>query len=399
MTRRILAALAATLLVYSQADAQEAGGAPAEPPAPQVTPAPAPPPAPPKAATPAPGPKAPTLYGYVNVQYSRTDAPSPAHDTSTFELRRARIGARGDLTPNVGYAALYDAADNSLKDAYGSIKKLPYLPGVELRVGQWKTPFGYENPVSDTQLLWVYTSYVVQGLARATSTNGRNAGDVYATSDARDIGAGLLGKWGQGGPLGAELAVSVVNGSGPNRKDDLDTKNVWARAGITSTTPLGTVRAGGSFGHGRQVTFLGAPTARFDGVGTPSDDSYVWFKTYGGDVQLDTRVFFAVAELIQSERDVTAYAAGVGAKSSFEARGWYAGIYGKTPWKLGPIFRAERFDRNRDAANDSNERYTLGAYVDVVPVNGRLIFNYEIDESDRPVRTGDRAILFAQVVF
>ena len=89
----------------------------------------------------------------------------------------------------------------------------------------------------------------------------------------------------------------------------------------------------------------------------------------------------------------------MGTKSDFNARGWYAGAYGKTPWKLGPIFRAEKFDRNRSVGANTNERYTVGAYVDVVPVNGRLIFNYEFDESDRAVRTGDRAILFGQVVF
>ena len=411
MIARTLAALAATLLVSSQAGAQEAGKAPAD--APATSPAPEAPatapvpvqapvveaaPAPATAPKPAASPGKPTLYGYVNVQVSRTDAPSPTRDSSTFELRRVRIGARGDLTPNVGYAVLYDGAESALKDAYGSIQRLDVLPGVELRFGQWKTPFGYENPLSDTQLLWLYNSYVVQALARGSSVNGRNAADLYATPDARDIGAGFQGRWGQGGPVGAELAVSVVNGSGPNRKDDLDTKNVWGRAGLTSRTPFGTVKVGGSFGHGRQVTYLGA-NARFDGVGTPTDDTYLWFKTYGGDVQLDTPFLFAVAELIQSERDVTTYAAGVGTKSDFNARGWYAGAYGKTPWKLGPIFRAEKYDRNRSVGANTNERYTLGAYLDVVPVNARLIFNYELDRSDRAVRTGDRAILFGQVVF
>jgi hypothetical protein len=408
MIARTLAALAATLLLSSQAGAQEAGKASADAPVTTATPeapATAPPPAADGASAPVPapapkpaGPGKPTLYGYVDVQYSRTDAPSPVQDSSTFELRRVRIGARGELTPTVGYAVLYDGAESALKDAYGTIQRLGFLPGVELRFGQWKTPFGYENPLSDTQMLWVNSSYVVQALARGSSVNGRNAADLYANPDARDIGAGFLGRWGQGGPLGAELAVSVVNGSGPNRKDDLDSKNVWGRAGLTSKTPLGTIKVGGSFGHGRQVTFLGA-NARFDGVGTPNDDTYLWFKTYGGDVQLDTPFLFAVAELIKSERDVTTYAAGVGTRSDFDARGWYAGAYGKTPWKLGPIFRAERFDRNRSVGANTNERYTLGAYVDVVPVNGRLIFNYELDESDRAVRTGDRAILFGQVVF
>lgn len=397
MLRTFLAALAATLLVSSIAAAQEA---PAPPPGPTPAPPQATPerPEPRPAAQPAAAPAGPTFWGFVDAQLSRTDAPSPAHDSSTFELRRARIGARGEVARYAGYAVLYDGADNSLKDGYVALRKLPFLPGVEVRLGQWKTPFGYEQPESDTKLLWVNGSYVVQALARSTSTSGKSATDLYVTPDSRDLGAGLIGSWSLGAGLGAEVAASLVNGSGPNRKDDLDTKNVWARAGLSLKTRLGSVRAGGSFGHGRQVTYLGA-NGKFDGVGTPVDDTYLWFKTYGGDVELDTSLFFAAAELIQSERELSAYTAGVPARSSFRARGWYVGVYGKSPWNLGPIFRAERFDRNRSTADDLNVRYTLGAYVDLVPVGARLILNHELDRSDRPVRTGDRTILFGQVVF
>lgn len=337
--------------------------------------------------------KPPQLYGFIDAQVSSTDAPSPTRDVSTFELRRARIGARGKITPNVGYNLMFDGADTSLKDAYGVIDGMRFAPGVELRFGQWKTPFGYEQQESDTRLLWVNSSFVVQALARSTST-----ATLTANPDSRDLGAGVLGKWSLGA-LGAEVAASVVNGAGPNRRDDLNTKNGWGRAGVVYKASLATVRAGGSFGVGRQLSAFGA-NSRFDGVGTPIDDTQVAFETYGGDVTVDTPYFFAATEIIQSERHQAAFASGAEAtRSSFTARGWYAGVYGKTPWSAGPIFRAEQFDRNRSAANNTNERYTVGAYVDVLPVNGRLILNYEIDQSDRPVRTGNRAILFGQVMF
>jgi hypothetical protein len=110
----------------------------------------------------------------------------------------------------------------------------------------------------------------------------------------------------------------------------------------------------------------------------------------------------AAAELIQSERDVSKHTAPTAvARSSLTARGWYAGIYGKTPWNLGPVFRAERFDPSRSDADDRSERYTIGAYLDVRPVSARLVFNYEIDASEKAStnRPGDWAIAFAQVVF
>lgn len=339
-------------------------------------------------AAPAPAPAAPTFnptpWGFVDFQFSQTDAHRGAEDTSTFELRRARIGLRGQVTREIGYNLLFDGADSAMKDAYASIK---YLPGLEIRLGQWKTPFGYEQSTSDTKLLWVNSSYVVASLARGP--------------DSRDLGAGVIGAWPVAGPVSAELAASVVNGAGPNKKDDLDEKDFWGRGGLAVKRGATSVRLGGSLGTGHQVQSLGA-NAKFDGVGTPSDDTYFHFLTYGGDVQLDTPWLFAVAELIQSERDVAKYASATTvARSDVTARGWTAGVYGKTPWNVGPIFRAERYDPNRAVKNDLAKRYTVGAYADVLPVNARLILNYEFDESQTGAasRPGNRAIAYAQVVF
>jgi hypothetical protein len=375
-------ALAAVLVsLATPASAEDARPARTEPAAPQAAPLA-------DGSAKSSAPKGPQLWGFVNLQFSRTDAPSPANDSSTFELRRARIGARGDVTPQIGYAVLFDGADTSLKDAYGVLKRLP-VPGIELRVGQFKPPFGYEQQERDTKLLWVNGSYVVQALARSTTTTS-----LGATSDSRDLGAGAFGRWAVGRGVGVELAAAVANGAGPNRRDDLAEKNVWGRAGVSAKAGPATVRAGASYGNGNHLAGLGVNKV-FDGGETAGDDTSFYFATYGADVTLDTPWLFAAAELIQSERDVR----DAGVRSNVNARGWYAGVYGKTPWNVGPVLRAERYDRDRAAANDLNERYTLGAYVDVLPVNARLVFNYELDESDRAVRTGDRAIGFAQVIF
>jgi hypothetical protein len=343
----------------------------------------------PKTAPPVKGPTA-TFYGFANVQYARTDAPAPTADSGTFEIRRARIGAKGDVVAeSIGYNVLFDAADTSLKDAFLAAKQLG-IPGLELRAGQFKTPFGYEQPESDTKLLWVYSSYVVQALARSTTT-----ATVNTAPDSRDVGAAVLGKWSLPAGLGAELAAAVTNGAGPNRKDDLNEKNAWGRAGLTAKAGPASIRAGASYGYGHQLV-LGA-NGKYDGTAATTDDASFYFHTYGADVEVDSKWLFVAAEVIQSERDVRDHA--TGARSGYDARGWYAGVYGKTPWHVGPIFRAERYDRNRSAANDLNERYTVGAYADLLPVNARLIFNFELDESEKAVRTGNRAILFGQVIF
>ena len=110
----------------------------------------------------APAVKPPTPYGFVQVQYSATNKPAPAANTSTFELRRARLGLRGELTPQIAYNVLWDGADGSLKYAWGRL----VLPAdLDLRAGQAKTPFGYEQLEADTRLLWLYNSAVVAALA------------------------------------------------------------------------------------------------------------------------------------------------------------------------------------------------------------------------------------------
>lgn len=336
------------------------------------------------APTPAPYAPKPVAYGYVDFQVSSTDRPSPAPGVSTAEFRRARIGVRGEVLPRVGYTVLFDAADSSLKDAYVALR---LAPQVELRFGQFKTPFGYEQAESDTKLLWVYNSYVVQALAR-----GR---------DSRDLGALFTGRFDLSSRLGVELATAGVNGAGPNAKDDLNEKNFWGRGGVALKLGRAAARAGGSYGYGRQVQSLGTD-GKLGVVGAVHDDTYAYFHTAGADVTFDSPWLFGAAELIRSRRHLQKFTApGVIGVANPTARGWYAGVYGKTPWSVGPILRVEQYDPNdaADARGDRNERLTLGAYYDFLPVNARFVVNYELDRSDRAVRTGNRAIALAQVVF
>ena len=119
MTRRILAAPRPRSSCIHMADAAGGrGGARGASRRAQSTPAPAPPPLRRRPAAPAAGPRAPTLYGYVNVQFSRTDAPARPRQLHLRVPPRPDRRARRPQ-PNVGYAVLYDAAETALKDAYG----------------------------------------------------------------------------------------------------------------------------------------------------------------------------------------------------------------------------------------------------------------------------------------
>lgn len=319
------------------------------------------------------------LTGFIQATWSNVDAPAGGRDANSFDLRHARLEATGRLVPRLGYRLEVDAAGQSIdrivQDAYVAYRA---APGLELRLGQFTTPFGAEQREPETRLLWVNTSYVVAGLARGP--------------DRRDLGLGAFGSWSLGdrlgGALGVEAAAAVVNGAGPNTTDELVEKNVWARAGVTYTMGEWTARGGLSYGYGRQLESLGA-----DGQLGTIDDVTFYFQRVGGDLTLDTPWFVAVAEIALGRTD-TSGVAGVA-----QARGQVLGVYGKTPWNLGPIVRLDGYDPSDRVAGNGRERITLGAYYDLVPLTARLVFNYELDRSGASVKTGDAATLLAQVVF
>jgi len=331
-----------------------------------------------------------TPYGFVNFQYSRLYPSSPKPGVQTFEFRRARIGLKGEVNPHVGFNVIYDGADNALKDAYVAVR---YLPGVEVRLGQFKTPFGYEQQEADTKLLWLYNSYVVGALARG--------------KDSRDEGALALGRWKLPADLGLDASVAYVNGAGPNVKDDLGDKGVWSRAGLSGTFAGVTTRLGASYGYGHQVQALGTDGKlgpQGTGGAATFDDTTFYFHAAGLDLTIDSPWFFAVYERIQSRRHVTKHSnPTTSVTTDLEPKGWYAAAYGKTPWSLGPVLRAEeaRLPTSAGTAENAryNRRYTFGAYYDATPLNARLVLNYEWDASPRLVRTGNRLVVLTQVMY
>lgn len=210
-----------------------------------------------------------------------------------------------------------------------------------------------------------------------------------------------------GGPVSVDVAGAYVNGAGPNVKDDLGDKGAWAKAGASATLAGITGRLGLSYGYGHQVQSLGADGKlgpQGSGATATFDDTTFYFHAAGLDLTVDTPWGFAVYEVIQSRRHATRHTSPTAAATTdLEPRGWYVGAYGKTPWNAGPIVRIEEARLPASAGTAENAGYskrrTLGAYYDSTPLNARLILNYEWDASPRALRTGNRLILYAQVIF
>jgi hypothetical protein len=292
-----------------------------------------------------------------------------------FSVPRARIRASGDLVPRIGFVVEGDLAtvNTLLTDGYARVTLVPYH---EIRIGQMKTQFGYENPEGDTRLLVINRTLVSNALGR--EQNGPNA----ASGDTRDVGVGVLGKFPLVEGATLEWAGTLVNGAGSNRaNDDLlsPQKDFWGRVGPALKLGASTLRLGASLGRGYDVGTRGTAATPY---------RYL-FRRVGVDVQVDTPWAFAAGEFV---RGTDALQAGQRISA-----GAYVYGYGKTPWNVGPVLRVEGFDPSRGVRGDFRRRYTLGAYYDYLPLNARVIFNYERDHSS--VRRDDALLVQTQVVF
>jgi hypothetical protein len=297
---------------------------------------------------------------------------------SAFSVARARVRTSGDLVQGIGYAVEGEFANvgPTLTDGFARVTLVPYH---EIRIGQQKTQFGYENPESSTRLLVVNRSLVSNALGR--EQNGANA---TASGATRDIGVGVLGRIPVARSITLEWAGGFVNGAGPNRTTDdaiAPQKDFWGRIGPAVKVGVASVRVGASLGRGYDV----ATTP----PGTTGEPYRYLFRRVGADVQLDTPWFFAAGE----------YVRGTNALRPTEqvAAGAYLYAYGKTPWNLGPVARVEGFDPDRDKPGDLQRRWTLGGYYDFKPIKARVVLNYELDHS--LVRRDDALLVQTQLVF
>ena len=327
------------------------------------------------APSPSPSPKPadkfkPSVGGYLQTQFSVPfdTSDNNRRDDSVFFIRRARLRVKGELIEKVGYTVMVDGAtpSNLLRDAFIS---LGFVRHHEIRVGQQKVQFGYENVESSPRLYIINRSFASDLLARAL--------------DSRDVGIGVLGSWDLDGPAGLEYGLTLVNGSGPNLvRDETSRKNFWGRVGGKLETEGGLkLWAGVSYATGDQFSRGATPD--------PADDFVFDFQRFGADVRAEGHWFFAAAEWLAGEDELES--------STRDASGGYILVAGKTKIGLGPIFRWETLDSDSDLLDNSLARITLGAYYDLKPVNVRLMVNYEVDASN--LERDDALLFLGQVVF
>jgi len=294
-----------------------------------------------------------TIAGYTQVRYQALEE---AGNPDGFDIRRARLDVKGNISPYWSYHVQFDLAGTpKLIDAYTELKINDYL---NFTIGQAKIPFSLENLTSSNKLELIDRSQAVEALV----ARGK---DVGGNQNGRDIGiqvGGTILKL-KDRPV-VDYRLGVYNGSGINIADNNENKDIAARLIVH---PIPGLDISAAFYDGSR--FVPEKTE----VKVDIKDSIVVSKTsaktfnrdrYGFDLNYDWNNLAVRCEYIHGTDDKT------------NREGYYvqAGYYFLQK-KLQLIAKYDFYDPDKVKVNDASTWYVLGANYNFNP-NVRLQANY-----------------------
>ena len=332
------------------------------------------------------------IGGYVQANAEFGHAPDSRFTgiEDRFLLRRARLGINGSFAEHFDFKLEADFGANSVSETTG------YRAGISdcfinwnqydfanVKIGQFKTPFGYEQLLPDTKTLSIERSLPNDRL-----------------TDSRQIGLGVAGNF-----LEKRLAYSagMFNGSGVNNsfndnnnfmyagrisgvpfKGKIAKQDAQVALGVNALTTHDTAIS--KTGFGLDSTPGGTIDNLFTGDRTSwgIDAQFAW-----GPVGLDAeylRTCFQPADHIPS--------------SDFEADGWYvmASCF-IIPSKLQALVRYEAFDPNLDIAGNTTCEWVFGLNYYIKGDNIKLSANYLLGDPAGAADSQGRFLTRVQIVF
>jgi phosphate-selective porin len=323
------------------------------------------------AAAQSPDPAKPTLEigGLLQVQADAGDRGDSRFSSGNdrFYLRRARLNASGKLLADIDFRLEMDLAgglsDTSSLRAQmtdGFILWHRYA-AANVRAGQFKTPFGFEQLYGDPRLLTIERS-----LANDRLTAGRQIGV--------EVGGGLPAKR-------LSYAAGAFNGNNVNK--NFNDNNRFFLAGRLSAVPwqgrLGggpaSWSAGGNAYSSRDAN-LSLPDLGFDSspAAGEGDGTFTGRRTgWGLDTQLVTERLELWAEYLRvrfaPDSDLP--------RRPFDADGWYAlGSCFVVPHRLQIVLKYETFDPDSQATGDATSTATAGANLYLKGHDVKLMLDY-----------------------
>lgn len=269
------------------------------------------------------------ISGYIQPRYRYEDS-----IYNTFDIRRARLDIRGDLTERWDYRTQIEFGGDKgpfLLDAIAGFKVDSYL---KLSAGQQKIPFSMENLTSSPKLETINRSQVAEALVARSK-------DVIGNQNGRDIGLQAGGDlFSIGDRRLLDYAAGIFNGAGINRLDNNDRKDYIGRLVFH---PVKGLDIGSSYYNGYGKWNL-----------NPKDTNSVPTS------QKRNRLGFEAAYSYENLTLKGEYI--YGQDGAIDKDGWYVqGGYFIIPKILQAVLKYDIFDPDKDKGKNNSTVYTFGA--------------------------------------
>jgi phosphate-selective porin OprO and OprP len=329
-----------------------------------------------------------TIGGLLQLQFDGGDKGDSrfANDFDRFYLRRARLSASGRFLEDLDFRLEMDLA-GSLSNTSGLRAQMTdgYItwtryPAANVRVGQFKTPFGFEQIYSDPKLTTIERSLVNDRL-----TLNRQLG--------AQVGGDLLDK-----RLG--YAVGAFNGNGVD--NNFNDNNAFVTVGRLTAVPVRSNAATWSVGgnaFSSKDTALALSDLGLDSTPTTADKDGLFTgnrRGWGLDSQLQAGPFELWGELLRDHFEPDSKIP----RASFNANGWYgqASLF-LLPNRFQVVVKYETFDPNDQKNADETKTATLGANVYFKGNELKLMVNYLRTDLPGSQDTQNKVIARLQVMF
>jgi phosphate-selective porin OprO and OprP len=351
----------------------------------------APPQAPPTPVTAAGSEPTLTLGGLIQAQVELGDQGDSRFPNSNdrIYLRRARLNAGGRFLEEFDFRVEIDMAGTlanttglraQLTDGYVNWNR---YPAANVRIGQFKAPFGYEQLASDANLFSLERTLATDRLTLSRQLGVQVSGSLL---DRR-----------------LSYAVGTFNGTGVNNNFNDDSR--FLLAGRVNGVPWRGKLAGqdaswslGAGGYRSEDTSVDLPDLGFDSTPATADrDSQFGGKrnAWEVDAQLVIGPFELWAEVLRARFEPTNRRP----SPSFDAGGDYLqATYYVIPKRLQLLLKTEGFDPSRSVDGDDTRTHTAGANWYVKGHYLKLMADYlRVEAPGRP--TQDKVLARMQVQF
>ncbi len=332
-----------------------------------------------------------SLNGWVDFQYAYNyqDLNDGKNDQSNvFQIRRARLDVKGNLTPKISFRLQGDLANTpKLIDAFAKVNFCKYIA---VQAGQFKIPFSIENAYSPLNLEFADNAQVVSALSGYSDVTG-----ISSYANGREMGvmlSGTLAEYTRNEekiPI-LEYSIGVFGGNGINVKKDNMAKDVSGRLDfhpflkdlvLSASAYLGTYTMQNADGrYGKRNRF--AVGAEYKNKNLTIRSEYIWGTTGFYDTTL--------ASLYYLETRGIYLTAGY----------WFHFGWGKNSsvqQKLRPVLRVDFYQKDIDAKRNSLY-YSAG--VDWWPEKHlRLQVNYVLKQQQQYKALGHSLVTMLSVKF